>query len=171
LGFFTGPIADFTSPVASYLPSGILALPHQHKVSRIAFLWGACILMVLSFLWMTIGVTSQEGIWLFSIGIGIAYGSVFTVLPSVISSIWGLKNLARNFGMITYAPFIGTPLFSYLYAFVSSAATEVKDDEGYSKGVCGGKRCWRLTFCICAGGGIMAASLSAWLWRSWRGRV
>jgi hypothetical protein len=94
-----GPVADFISPVASYLPSGILALPRQHKVSRIAFLWASCILMMLAFLWMVIGVRTQEGVWAFrfgpnqpqkcvfdnilllsSIGIGIAYGSVFTVL-------------------------------------------------------------------------------------------
>ena len=61
----TGPMADFTSPVASYLPSGLLALPHQHRISRVVFLLGACVLMTLAFLWMSFGVTSQQGIWVF----------------------------------------------------------------------------------------------------------
>lgn len=61
----TGPMADFVSPVASYLPSGLLALPRQHKTSRVAFLLGACVLMTLAFLWMIFGVTSQQEIWAF----------------------------------------------------------------------------------------------------------
>ena len=61
----TGPMADFISPVASYLPSGLLMLPRQHKVSRVAFLLGACLLMTVAFLWMTFGVTSQKEIWAF----------------------------------------------------------------------------------------------------------
>ncbi|KAF8509243.1 MFS general substrate transporter [Gautieria morchelliformis] len=166
-----GPMADFVSPVASYLPSGLLALPRQHRVSRVAFLLGACVLMTLAFIWMTFGVTSQQGIWAFSIGIGIAYGSIFTVLPSLIASIWGNTTLARNFGLITYFPFVGTSAFSYLYAFVASAATETKDGDGYSEGACVGKHCWSVTFCICAGCGLVAASCSAFLWKRWRGQV
>lgn len=65
----TGPMADFTSPVASYLPSGLLALPHQHRISRVVFLLGACVLMTLAFLWMSFGVTSQQGIWVFRFAI------------------------------------------------------------------------------------------------------
>jgi len=61
----TGPMADFISPVASYLPSGLLVLPRKHKISRVAFLLGSCILMTLSFLWMVLGVTTQQGIWAF----------------------------------------------------------------------------------------------------------
>lgn len=61
----TGPMADFISPVASHLPSGSLVLPRQHKVSRVAFLLGSCLLMTTAFLWMAFGVTSQEGIWAF----------------------------------------------------------------------------------------------------------
>ena len=60
-----GSVADYMSPVAAYLPSGILALPRQHKVSRVAFLWVPCILMAFAFLWMALGVPSQEGVWLF----------------------------------------------------------------------------------------------------------
>ncbi|KAF8522205.1 MFS general substrate transporter [Hysterangium stoloniferum] len=167
----TGPMADFISPVASYLPSGLLMLPPQHKISRVVFLFGAIALMVLSFLWMIFGVTNQQQIWIFSVGIGIAYGSIFTVLPSLVASIWGTATLARNFGLITYSPFIGTSIFSYLYAFVASAAVETQDKDGYSAGACVGKRCWRLTFIICAASGLVATSLSGALWKRWRGRL
>ncbi|GJJ12066.1 hypothetical protein Clacol_006307 [Clathrus columnatus] len=76
----TGPMADFISPVASYLRPGLLVLPRQHKISRVVFLFGSCLLMTISFLWMVFVIQVQEQIWLFSVGIGTAYGSTFTVL-------------------------------------------------------------------------------------------
>lgn len=167
----TGPMADFISPVASYLPSGLVTLPREHRISRVVFLFGSCILMILSFLWMIFVVQLREQIWLFSIGIGTAYGSTFTVLPSLLASIWGTATLARNFGMISYSPFVGTSLFSYLYAFITSAMTETKDKDGYSEGACIGKRCWQSTFSISAASGVVAACLSLLLWKRWKGRL
>lgn len=61
----TGPMADIISPVASYLPSGLVTLPREHKISRVVFLFGSCILMILSFLWMAFVVQLREQIWLF----------------------------------------------------------------------------------------------------------
>lgn len=130
-----GPIADFVSPIASYLHDGSIRYDRKHRISRVAFLSGATVLLVLTYSWMEIGIHSREALWalrfvLFfwykgaifsstinSIGTGVAYGTIFTALPGVISAVWGLPNLGRNFGVITYAPFVGTPLFSYLYAF------------------------------------------------------
>lgn len=80
------------------------------------------------------------------------------------SSVWGLPNVGRNFGMITYAPFIGTPLFSYLYAFVAASNTE-------GQAICKGLPCWQLTFWVSFGTSILAFCGSLVLWRRWEGRV
>lgn len=101
---------------------------------------------------------------LHSIGTGIAYGAVFTALPGIVSSVWGLSNLGRNFGIITYAPFIGTPLFSYLYAFI--AASHATDGA-----VCKGTQCWKLTFGVTTVSAVGALAVSVVLWRRWKGRV
>ncbi|GLB35054.1 putative MFS general substrate transporter [Lyophyllum shimeji] len=128
-----GPLADFVSPVASFLPTGMFVYSGKHRVSRVVFLSGPILLLGLAFLWMEIKVRSREAVWVLSIATGINYGAVFTILPSIVSSGWGPPNLGRNFGFLTYAPFIGTPLFSYLYAFVSAANT--RDATGISASV------------------------------------
>jgi len=159
-----GPLADFVSPVAAYLPCGTVHYPRKHRVSRVAFLSGASALLIVTFAWMEVGVRSQQAVWALSLGTGIAYGAVFTILPSLVSSVWGLSNLGRNFGVITYAPFIGTPLFSYLYAFV--AASNAAGDS-----VCKGVRCWSLTFATTTAAAGVSLLLSVVLWRRWRGKV
>jgi hypothetical protein len=59
-----GPLADFTSPVASYLPSGLRSFPRKHRISRVAFLSAATFLLALTFFWMEIGIRSQETVWI-----------------------------------------------------------------------------------------------------------
>jgi hypothetical protein len=77
------------------------------------------------------------------------------------SSIWGLKNMGRNFGIMMYAPFLGNPIFSYLYAFVSESHATTGE-------ICRGRLCFEATFHItvafCAG----AFLVSLILWHRWR---
>ena len=98
---FVGPIADFVSPVGSYLPSGDLHYPRKHRVSRMSFLFGSSILLIFTFGWMQFGIRTQQELWILryydfyhahfafhsnrilsdnSLGTGVAYGAVFTVL-------------------------------------------------------------------------------------------
>ncbi|OBZ75977.1 putative transporter MCH1 [Grifola frondosa] len=160
-----GPLADLISPVAAYLHDGVWAFPRKRHTSRIVFLSSACLLLAATFAWLEVGVRSQETIWPLSVGTGIVYGTIFTMLPGILSSIWGLPNLGRNFGTISYTAFVGTTIFSYLYAFV--AAQHVGSGEGACKGV----QCWRLTFWMSTGAALTAALCSFVLWRKWRARV
>jgi hypothetical protein len=59
-----GPLADFMSPVASYLPSGIRCFPRKHHVSRVAFLSAATFILAVTFFWMEVGIRSQEAVWI-----------------------------------------------------------------------------------------------------------
>jgi hypothetical protein len=58
-----GPIADFVSPIASYLPNGDRSYPRKHRVSRIAFLVVSTILLAGTYLWMEVGIRSQAALW------------------------------------------------------------------------------------------------------------
>ncbi|KAH7914976.1 MFS general substrate transporter [Hygrophoropsis aurantiaca] len=159
-----GPLADLLSPVICYLPSGMRGFPRKHLISRMVFLTFATFVLVITFAWMIIGVKSQGAVWFLSIGAGISYGCAFTVLPSIVSSVWGLSNLGRNYGVLTYAPFLGTPAFSYLYAFV--AANRASEDN-----ICRGPQCWQLTFEWSTAAVLIACFASIYLWRIWRGQV
>ncbi|KAI0035708.1 MFS general substrate transporter [Vararia minispora EC-137] len=157
----SGPLADFISPIASYLPSGVRSYPRKHWISRMAFTVGAGVLCVLGFLSLEIAIRSQASLWWLSVCTGTAYGVMFTVLPSILSAVWGADNLGRNFGIMSYAAFVGTPTFSYLYAFVAERHAE--------RGVCTGVDCWTLTFWVVAGSVSASCLVSSLLWRRWRG--
>lgn len=156
-----GPLADFVSPTTI---SRTQIIPRKRHVSRVAFLFFSILVLVLTYLWMVLSVRSQADLWALSIGVGVAYGSTFTILPSLLSSVWGIENLARNFGVLIYAPFIGTPAFSYLYAF--NAASHSNDGV-----ICKGVECWSTTFSWYTAVAIIACGVTGYLWRSWRDQV
>ncbi|KAF8552589.1 MFS general substrate transporter [Imleria badia] len=162
-----GPLADIVSPVPSHSIDGNRSFLRKHYISRIAFLTFSTALLVCTYTWTVIGVKEQAGVWVLSIGAGLAYGCVFTLIPSLVSSIWGLTNLGRNYGILLYAPFLGTPTFSYLYAFISDAHVSESNQDG----VCRGPACWTLTFEMSALAAVVACGTSVYLWRAWKGRV
>ncbi|KDR81505.1 hypothetical protein GALMADRAFT_239491 [Galerina marginata CBS 339.88] len=160
-----GPFADFISPVGAYQPQGVSVFPRKHVISRFSFLSGAATLLICTLLWMKIVVYTQSQLWALSLGTGLSYSTVFTVLPSLISSLWGMRHLGRNFGIMMYAPFTGTPLFSYFYALISASHTQG------SAGICKGQPCWDSTFSLAIVTSIIALLLSIILWKRWRGRI
>lgn len=163
--FVVGPLADFVSPVPSHPQPSSRGTLRKHFVSRLVFLAFSSSVLVCTCLWTVVGIRSQAALWALSIGAGIAYGCAFTILPSLVSSIWGIHNLGRNYGILIYAPFLGTSVFSYLYAFV---AVEHTPADG---GVCMGVRCWRATFEVSGVAAALAFVATLWLWKAWRGKV
>ncbi|KAG9226412.1 hypothetical protein CCMSSC00406_0003291 [Pleurotus cornucopiae] len=159
-----GPLADFISPVASHLPSGLRALPSHHFISRVAFISVPTALLVISSLVMIFTIDEPQKIWILSAGIGMSYGTIFTLLPSILSAIWGVPSLGRNFGALTYAPFIGTPIFSYLYAFVSAK-------QSVGGGLCIGTSCWIPTFWTSFVSLSVALLATLYLWKAWKGHL
>lgn len=59
-----GPLADFVSPVASYLPTGTIVYARKHRVSRFIFLSVPALLLGMAFLWMELGVHDREATWI-----------------------------------------------------------------------------------------------------------
>jgi len=64
-----------------------------------------------------------------------------------------------------YAPFTGTPLFSYMYALISASHKE----EGET--ICRGRLCWQLTFRLAIISSCISLFNSIILWRRWRGKI
>ena len=59
-----GPLADFVSPVALSLSSGLRSFPRKHFVSRVAFLSGATMLLGVSFALLETVIRSRESLWI-----------------------------------------------------------------------------------------------------------
>jgi len=159
----SGTLADVLSPVARYLPSGMYCFTKKQRFSRVLFLTCSAVILAFSFAWTEVVVRSRRTIWVLSVGAGLVNGSVFNILPGILSSIWGIQNLGRNFGILALSPLLGTPTFSLLYSYVAASHTD--------GGICEGIHCWRLTFWINAGCGVFAFALSLLLWNRWKDRV
>ncbi|KIP08793.1 hypothetical protein PHLGIDRAFT_126758 [Phlebiopsis gigantea 11061_1 CR5-6] len=157
------------------------AFPRAHYISRIAFLLGATLLCLTTFaLFLMINSsTSKEGsMSLLSVGVGISYGTTFTILPGILTAIYGSANLGRNFGILSYAPFVGTSVFSYLFAFLLErnssppfAPAPIADSTEGPVAMCTGPQCWQTTFSVSVGALALACCVSGVLWRRWQGRV
>lgn len=161
----TGPLADYLAPTGLLnTTTGALQFPSHRRVSRLLFPLLAALILSLSYFWMATGVRTQQDIYAVSLSTGVSYGMVFTVLPSVIGSLWLEKNAGRNYGLIMYAPFVGTPVFSYLYAF--GAAQQKDGDE-----ICQGVKCWKGTFAIATTAMVFTLALTSMLWKRARALV
>ena len=58
-----GTLADIISPVATHLPTGALIFPRKPVISRFAFLFAAAVLLLLTFIWMEVGVQNEGNLW------------------------------------------------------------------------------------------------------------
>lgn len=154
----SGPLADWISPLSARAPCGAYKFPTTRRLSRMVFpCWSlACLCVV--YLWTAFGVQSNQSLQVLSLGTGLAYGAVWAVVPSITGSIWGFENLGRNFGIVTYAPFIGTPIFTYLYAYIGNET-------------CRGRSCWSSTFMISAAATGVAFLGTVVLWKRWSDRI
>ncbi|KAG8702671.1 putative monocarboxylate transporter mch1 [Ceratobasidium sp. 394] len=154
----TGPLADIISPPIDEGSMCVCGPIERPGVNRMVFPMGFLGVLAAGYLWTAVHVTSASELWVLSLGTGLAYGGSWAVLPSITGAIWGERNLGRNFGILSYAPLVGTPIFTYLYAW----STEVGHPESVN---------WRTTFVICAAAAGIAIGGCMALWRCWHGRL
>jgi len=160
----SGPLADLISPVTPRASGELPSPPQRYRISKVALLSFIPLLLAGTFVYLELAIRTPDDLWILSVSTGAAYGITFTILPSIVSTIWGSRDFGRNFGILTYAPFFGTPLFSYLYAFVS-------EHNNVGAGVCTGSACWSSTFWVITGTSLLSCVASTFLWRRWTGLV
>jgi MFS family permease len=99
------------SSTLSRLISGLLSdylssHTRRHPLSRIPLLLLLSLVHVTALL--LLGYASVE--WLrewFAVGslmVGIGYGGIFTLAPTVVSVVWGIGGFGRNWGILTFSP-------------------------------------------------------------------
>lgn len=99
------------------------------KVSRLFFVLAACILLSLAFGYTALFLERPAGLWILSISTGLSYGAIFTLSPSVVRSVWPLKDFGRNWGLISWFSAVGALLFTPLFGFLGdrAAARQLSD--------------------------------------------
>lgn len=88
---------------------------------------------------------------------GFGYGAMYTLMPTIIATTWGLEHLGAHWGMFVTAPAVGSPLFGYLFSSVYAAGQN-------DKGECIGKQCYSLTFMLTGFSGAISVCIVFLIW-------
>jgi len=97
--------------------------------------------------------------------LGLAYGGMFCVLPTITSEFFGLAHFGANWGFAGVAPAVGSELFSVLLAgrlndkFEKEAYVNITQN-GNTSLHCLGPNCYRWTFFVTAGICLWSAILA-----------
>lgn len=166
-----GTFSDFLSPSPLHSNS-----PRKFTLSRVVFLLTFDIALLLAQLLLATGlVQNLPNLFpLISALFGIGYGGIFSLIPIVVSTVWGVRNFGTNWGIIMTLPAVGAAAWSVIYSAIYQAAADAEashDGRGGQEGseiLCYGLQCYQGTFAgmaICSIATLVVWSLA---WRNWR---
>ncbi|RAL14585.1 MFS transporter [Aspergillus homomorphus CBS 101889] len=176
----TGSLSDFFAPQARHLlPGGNPDLNRPASPSdpgnrvtftRLAFLLPSAFLLSLGYLLLASPLPLQyPGLTHITTAlVGLGYGSAFSLVPIIISVVWGVENFGTNWGIVAMVPAAGAAAWGLIYSRGYQDAT----DGGNSTpdGQCHGWRCygfWAVGCTVSVWVAIVAWSIA---WRHWRRR-
>ncbi|KAK0347814.1 hypothetical protein LTR94_001341 [Friedmanniomyces endolithicus] len=155
------------------------------EVSRLTFLITFTLLMSAGQLLLATGVLQGRGglFWLVSASIGAGYGAAFSLVPIIISVVWGVENFGTNWGIVATVPAAGATIWGLVYggayqwaanrrvtgsAFGLGALGMTSGDGGKHRAedvLCYGAMCYAPTFWAMAASVWVACGLWLWAWR------
>lgn len=159
---FTGTLSDLFAPPSQ--PDN----PPSTRVSfsRLVLLLPSAFLLLLAFLNLALPFLTAVHPSLFLLSsalLGLGYGASFSLVPIIISVVWGAENFATNWGVVAMMPAGGAAVWSIVY---SAAYSNAGDGEGECSGyACFGGWAWG-----CAASVAVAIVLWCFAWRLWKKR-
>lgn len=184
---FTGFMVDVFTPRSSHSASSRISNnrpSNQMQVSRMVFLLPSAFLLCIGYLTMSIlpllpaADTDPSFLLATSALVGFGYGACFSLVPLLISVVWGVGNFATNWGIVAIMPAPGAALWSVVYSLGYAAAMRKGNGqagdgdngkEGES-GQCHSSRCFAGWAWGCAGSVALATLLWGFAWRIWKRR-
>ena len=159
---FTGSLSDLFAP-----PSRPENPPTaRFSFSRLVLLLPSAALQLLAFvnLGLPFLTPAEPSLFLLSSSLlGLGYGASFSLVPIIVSVVWGAENFATNWGIIAMMPAGGAAIWSIVYSVGYSRAS---DDSN----LCHGYECFVAWAWGCAGSVGVAIVLLALAWRKWKQR-
>ncbi|KAI5988455.1 major facilitator superfamily domain-containing protein [Pisolithus marmoratus] len=76
-------------------------------------------------------ISSVSTLWIATATLGVAYGSLYGALPSIIIDWFGLAHLSENWGYVTLAPLVGGNIFSIMFGRNLDAHTPREEDTSH----------------------------------------
>ncbi|KAK0253825.1 hypothetical protein LTR91_006152 [Friedmanniomyces endolithicus] len=155
------------------------------EVSRLTFLITFTLLMSAGQLLLATGFLQGHGglFWLVSASIGAGYGAAFSLVPIIISVVWGVENFGTNWGIVATVPAAGATIWGLVYGGAYQWAADrrvtgsvlglgvmgvTSGDGGKQRAedvLCYGAMCYAPTFWAMAASVWVACGLWLWAWR------
>ena len=132
---------------------------YSFSVSRLTLLLTTPVLLVLSYILLLAAVPGNPNLFpLITALIGTVNGVSFSLVPILISTVWGVTNFGTNWGIVAMMPALGATVWSIIYSVGYQA-------NAGADGLCFGMECWAGS----VGGMLGAAGLAgvAWWWMGW----
>lgn len=164
-----------------------MSSPHRsHPISRIPLFLLLALLQIIALFVLAYAPITWLREW-FSLGsglLGIGYGGIFTLAPTVVSVVWGIGGFGRNWGILTFSPgtLLPLPLLRFVLHYLLIVALGAiifgllyaRDYDLHSPAppaVCLGRECWKSTILSAAWSGLIAITLLWYIWRrNWERR-
>lgn len=164
---FTGTLSDLFAPASNpdTPPSARFAF------SRLSLLLPSAFLLLLCFLNLAIRplVAAHPSLFLLSSALlGLGYGACFSLVPIIISVVWGVENFATNWGVVAMSPAGGAAVWSFAYSAAYSSASN--KEVGAAEGECHGFLCFGAWAWGCAASVTLAMFCWVVAWKVWRAR-
>lgn len=160
---FTGSLSDLFAP-----PSNPVNPPSTRiTFSRLVLLLPSAFIQLLSFLNLALPFLTPANPSLFHLSsalLGLGYGASFSLVPIIISVVWGAENFATNWGIVAMMPAGGAAFWSIVYSAGYSRASDGDSNE------CRGYNCFGGWAWGCAASVVTAMILLGYAWRTWRRR-
>ncbi|PYH90610.1 putative MFS monocarboxylic acid transporter [Aspergillus ellipticus CBS 707.79] len=175
----TGSLSDLFAPPATHLfPSNLEAAIRptsptgetRTTFTRLAFLLPSAFLLSIGYLLLAspFPLSHPSLTHISTALIGLGYGSAFSLVPIIISVVWGVENFATNWGIVAMVPAAGAAVWGIVYSTAYQDATD--HGNGSPDGQCHGWKCF--------GFWAVGCTLSVWVaivawtvaWRVWKRR-
>ncbi|EEP79813.1 conserved hypothetical protein [Uncinocarpus reesii 1704] len=97
-------------------------------LSRLAFLIPSALLLSLGYLYLSTPFPLQHPSSFVTTTtlVGFGYGAIFSLVPIIISVVWGVENFGTNWGIVAMVPALGATLWGMVYSAGYEAAIELK---------------------------------------------
>ena len=158
------------SPSAASSPGSLALHSTRFTISRVVFLVLFALILSLGQVLLASGMVQNHGsrLWIVSALIGAGYGAVFSLVPIILSVVWGVENFGTNWGIVAMVPALGATVWGLAYSAVYQRALGLHADAGvagHDRLACHGMDCYAPTFWAMAGTVWLACGLWLWAWK------
>ncbi|KJF60425.1 MFS monocarboxylic acid transporter [Coccidioides immitis RS] len=168
----TGSLSDMFAPTphshlqVQHEPSDLATPKVRLTLSRLIFLIPSAILLSFGYLYLStpLALNYPSTFPVTTSLVGLGYGAAFSLVPIIISVVWGVENFGTNWGIVAMVPALGATVWGVVY----SAGYEAAISPGESE--CRGWSCYGYWALGCTASAWVAAIFWGIAWRGWRKR-